>query len=329
VNPCSPNPCNNAPGGCFLPLGICKPAGASFTCDYQFKQAGIACDDGDPCTNSGIPDVCDGNGTCSGDAKICQTPPAAACLDGVVTSFLISGQCDGTNGACDYPSFEDTCAFGACDPITGLCAGNPCNNKEECVTPPSSCYQDTGTCEVISNVGRCSYAPRLPGTPCTNLQGCEGVCTNGGVCIATSCGAGGAAGAGQSGAAGDGGAAGDTSAGGAAGEGGEAGTAGVGGASGSGAAGQSGAGAGGAGTSGQGGASGGGGQGNAGGQPGASTKLPRVASKVPSTEIVESVQEGGCGCRAAGSSSPPGALGAALATLALLRRRPRRPVAQK
>jgi hypothetical protein len=303
-NPCSGFDCSAQLGPCEN--GLCVVESGAPKCLKSKAPKGTGCETGFPCALG----ICSEDGKCEA-SPVCQESPKTECKDSTtILSFLKDGFC-GANGACSYPSFENQCVFG-CDEGSGLCQGNPCPPNNVCNEPPSGCYEPEGKCNLLS--GRCSYVLRAQGSLCV-ADGCDGVCTNGGLCVVTSsCGQGGAGQGGDGGAGGEAGSGG----GGAAGDGG---TAGEGGAAGDGGVGQ-------AGTSGQGGAgaSGGqGGQGNSGGEAGAPGKLPRVAPKNPATvEVVESVQEGGCGCRAAGTPTAFGSWGAALAALAALRGRHRR-----
>jgi MYXO-CTERM domain-containing protein len=200
----------------------------------------------------------------------------------VVTSFLLEGTCSPETGNCVYPEFKDKCAFGTCDKAPLLCSGGPCSQQDTtCDSPPSSCYETSGTCDVTSET--CLYKQLPPGNPCQGKDGCSGVCTNGGFCACVG-GAGGSGG--EAGAAGNGGSAGEA----------------------------------GSGTGNSGGVSGGAaGEGGSAGQ--AVGKLPRIQRDQPGkAEVLESVQEGGCGCRTAPTDGR-GAWGLGLAALALLRRR--------
>lgn len=66
-DPCIGVVCTNPPGPCYMTNGVCKGG----ECIYAPKDAGVSCDDNDPCTED---TKCDGKGVCAGGSIVpnCQ-----------------------------------------------------------------------------------------------------------------------------------------------------------------------------------------------------------------------------------------------------------------
>jgi hypothetical protein len=131
---------------------------------------GVSCSDGDPCT---VGDTCK-TGVCKGVPRVCDQPPAAACVSG---SQLLTWDKVGTcqQGACVYAQKQITCGAGGC--VANQCTTDPCGTIS-CTTPPSLCFKPAGTC----SAGQCSYAyddgaTCNDGDPCTEIDQCNtGLC---------------------------------------------------------------------------------------------------------------------------------------------------------
>jgi hypothetical protein len=159
--------CNTPPDACHGQQGTCQNG----SCVYTFVD-GAPCDDHDPCT---VADTCM-NGGCFGRPKVCNTPPANACIS--TTSLLTydsQGTCSG--GLCVYASHDTVCS-GAC--MNDKCTNDACGSIT-CNTPPSVCYATSGSC---AN-GSCTY-PFANGTGCNDANPCttNDMCS-GGVCQGT------------------------------------------------------------------------------------------------------------------------------------------------
>jgi hypothetical protein len=131
---------------------------------------GVACNDGDPCT---VGDTCV-VGLCRGFPRVCNLPPAAACLSGTqLLTWDKVGTCQ--QGACVYAQKQITCGAGGC--VANQCAADPCG-ATTCTTPPSLCFKSAGTC----SAGQCSYGyddgvTCNDGDPCTENDQCNtGLC---------------------------------------------------------------------------------------------------------------------------------------------------------
>ncbi len=70
-DPCIGVKCNNPPDACHAATGTCTGG----TCSYGLKGAGIACDDGDPCTTG---DSCDDQGACVPGTAVADCSPDQA-----------------------------------------------------------------------------------------------------------------------------------------------------------------------------------------------------------------------------------------------------------
>ena len=108
---CDAGSANGQPGAC-----------CDATC--HFVQAGVACDDGNACTNQ---DVCDGAGQCMGG-----TPTVCSPLD----RCHIAGECDPGTGECSNPIAQDGTSCNDGDACT---TNDQCSNGECVGGPPVTC----------------------------------------------------------------------------------------------------------------------------------------------------------------------------------------------
>ncbi len=164
---CAAITCNQPPGPCFETVGTCS-GGA---CSYAPKGDGVACNDGNDCTDN---DACVA-GACSGTPKACVTPPAGTCSSTTsFTSHASPGAC--VAGACQYTANTQACTGGCSN---GACQSDPCAGVS-CTTPPSNTcatatsrrtYPASGAC----TSGTCSYAQT--DVPCSTSEVCQvGLC---------------------------------------------------------------------------------------------------------------------------------------------------------
>jgi hypothetical protein len=130
---------------------------------------GTSCIPADPCQEG----ACTG-GACETAPKVCDQPPAAACLDDHTKRvYQAQGTCSSSDGTCDYAYEDRECAScPACDP----CVGVTCNAPPA----PAACYAAAGTC---GSDGSCSYAYADghtcdDGNACTTADSCDtGACS--------------------------------------------------------------------------------------------------------------------------------------------------------
>lgn len=78
------------------------------------------------------------------------------------------------------PGTTDADSEPATTSVLGSTSTDPCG---ACATPPSPCFQDTGSCD--PETGECSYAPASMGTPCDDADACTGTssCDGAGACV--------------------------------------------------------------------------------------------------------------------------------------------------
>ncbi len=202
VDSCDPvDGCVNAPDDAMCDdtdpctANVCDPAAG---CDFtQPGPDGDPCDDTDTCTEN---DVC-ASGTCTGEAVVCDMPPADMC-DGDDLITYSGGMC--VDGACEYTETPTTCPAGCdagacivpdCDGTNDGAAcddGDPCTVDDVC-TGLNACAGTELDCTVLDdgcNVGVCDPAasacvaqPNADGTTCDDSD----ACTSGDVCTAGEC----------------------------------------------------------------------------------------------------------------------------------------------
>ncbi len=136
---------------CTPPAGSCLVGGtcgsATGTCSFVARDAGLTCNDLDPCT---LTDVCRTDGGCSGTQKVCGTSPGQC--------FLASGSCVPGDGGCTYPvNLGGSCSDGVACTAADTCLedGGCSGTAFTCLAPPGECYVDAGTC--LADAG-CAYA---------------------------------------------------------------------------------------------------------------------------------------------------------------------------
>jgi len=151
--------------------GECNPA--TGTCSNPEKVDGIACDDGDLCTQS---DACL-TGTCVGaDPVVCAA--ADQCHD--------AGECNPATGMCSNPEKADGAACADDDVCTrvdacraGICAGTDaviCTAQDQCHVA-GVCNPATGVC---SNPAAANGSACDDGNACTQVDTCSGGMCRGG-----------------------------------------------------------------------------------------------------------------------------------------------------
>ncbi len=170
---CQAGACSGANPVVCAALDQCHSAGvcaqATGMCSNPLKADGVACNDGNACTQT---DTCLA-GACTGN-----TPVNCAPLD----ACHVAGTCDAATGACSNPVAADG---GACDD------GNPCTTNDTCqagacggsalaCAPLDACH-DAGVCDPTT--GACSDPPKEAGASCDDGD----ACTMGDSCQAGAC----------------------------------------------------------------------------------------------------------------------------------------------
>ena len=172
-----------SPGSCLI-QGECYSDGASNPdnectyCDSAFatdqwrnKQAGIACDDGDACTQT---DTC--------DAGVCQGANPVTCAD--PEQCKREGVCNPDTGACTYANAQNgtTCDDGDACTQSDSCFNGTCTGSDDVVCAAQDQCHDAGVCD--SATGMCSNPAKADGTGCSDSDACTltDVC-NAGVCV--------------------------------------------------------------------------------------------------------------------------------------------------
>ncbi len=163
----SPMACNAPPSQCHQSTGTCSNG----ACSYALKSAGSSCDDGNACTSG---DACDATGVCAGTSTACATPPSQC--------YQPTGTC--ANSSCSY---APKTAGSPCDDGNACTTHDRCDGAGACVvtvvscnTPPTQCYQPTGTC----SGGTCAYSLKPAGSSCNDGNACTtgDVCNSSGTC---------------------------------------------------------------------------------------------------------------------------------------------------
>jgi MYXO-CTERM domain-containing protein len=174
-DPCTGKNCDQPPTQCHLNAGSCTNG----TCNYEPKATGATCDDQNACTER---DSCSASGQCAGEPKVCNSPPAATCVNGTTSrTFAAAGTCTAATGECAYTSTDTACPNG-CDSGTGRCTGDPCGSVT-CNQPPGACSLGIGDC----NNGTCTYGSKPSGVRCEDGDQCtsDETCNGSGECVAT------------------------------------------------------------------------------------------------------------------------------------------------
>ncbi|WP_159397792.1 Kelch repeat-containing protein [Sorangium cellulosum] len=131
--------------------GVCDPA--SGRCVDALAPAGVACDDGERCTNH---DECRG-GACAGLRVECH-----------VDGSCLMATCDEATGGCGAPTPKPDGA--ACNDddvctLADVCQAGVCTGSDLDVCPPLNSCHDEGVC-LVRTGGRCPSSPLPDGTPC-------------------------------------------------------------------------------------------------------------------------------------------------------------------
>ena len=158
-------------------VGICAPATGK--CSNPNKTDGVACNDGNLCTQT---DTCV-KGACSG-----ANPVACAASD----QCHVAGTCDVSTGACSNPNKADgvVCNDGNKCTQVDTCVAGACSGASPVACAASDQCHDVGVCDAAS--GTCSSPPKADGAVCndgnfcTQIDGCvAGVCAGGSPVVCT------------------------------------------------------------------------------------------------------------------------------------------------
>jgi len=198
LDTCVAGTCTGASPVICTAMDQCHDAGtcdsATGMCSNPAKADGVACDDGDMCTQT---DSCTA-GACTGGNPITCTA-SDQCHD--------MGTCDPTTGLCSDPAKADgdACDDGDMCTQTDSCQAGVCNGAMPVTCMAQDECHDAGMCD--STNGMCSNPEKADGTPCTGGTCKAGACIpdTGSSSSSSSSGAGGAGGEGGSATGGSGG----------------------------------------------------------------------------------------------------------------------------
>lgn len=171
-DPCAGISCDTPPNTqCWAPAGTCSNGICTYT-----PVAG-PCDDGDPCTTG---DTCNA-GTCQGTPLVCNTPPAAECVDSATRRVYNSvGTC--TAGQCQYAS-----TTASCDDSNACTTGDQCTGAGVCQSLGSLGCSDANACTTdrCDPVAGCVFAPSSGNACTTGSSECPTGTCSAGQCLAT------------------------------------------------------------------------------------------------------------------------------------------------
>ncbi len=142
-------------------VGVCDPA--SGACSNPQKADGVACDDGDACSQT---DTCQA-GACTGISPVICT--ASDQCHGV-------GVCNPASGACSEPTKEDgsACDDGDACSQTDTCQAGACTGGEPVACAALDACHDAGVCD--GAMGECSNPVKDDGAPCPGGSCVRGEC---------------------------------------------------------------------------------------------------------------------------------------------------------
>jgi|GEM_PF-1907402 len=172
------------PGNCFIQGtcvvdGVSNPDNECTYCDSTYatdawrnKQSGLACDDGDACTQS---DICDA-GTCVGGQPVVCANPEQCKREGV---------CNPDTGVCEFADASNgtQCDDGDACTQSDSCFGGACTGSDPVVCTALDQCHEAGVCD--SGTGLCSDPPKADDSPCDDADACtlSDTCQNG-TCLA-------------------------------------------------------------------------------------------------------------------------------------------------
>ena len=203
-NPCTIDVCVPETGACGVSAGDGVPCSDGDGCTLADACQGGACQPGTAPDCSGVEDPCNAS-VCAAtgpDAYECAKDPTpkegAPCTDGdgcTVGDACQAGSC-APGAAPDCSAESDACNAGACastDPDTFTCVKDPapmvgapcddglaCTESDACAAgvcegAPVQCADDSDPCTDPTcdpGTGACVTVPAVPGTPCSDGDGC-------------------------------------------------------------------------------------------------------------------------------------------------------------
>jgi cysteine-rich repeat protein len=140
--------------------GVCDPA--SGVCSNPNKTNGVACNDGNACTQT---DTCQ-SGACTG-----ANPVVCTASD----QCHVAGTCDPASGACSNPAKQDgsSCVDGNACTQTDVCQSGTCVGTNPVACAALDQCHDPGVCNTASGV--CSNPAKSDGSLCNDGNACTQV----------------------------------------------------------------------------------------------------------------------------------------------------------
>lgn len=131
TNPCATIKCEEQPSDTcdsgvlnVASTGICVEG----TCHYPTVQ--VPCESGECLEGGGACAKVEFEQTNPCEGKVCNTPPANTCVDGLMQTWSKTGICDG-GGVCNYQAVRSVCSNGCTDDGTA-CAEAICSDTRPC-----------------------------------------------------------------------------------------------------------------------------------------------------------------------------------------------------
>ncbi|HTJ46122.1 MAG TPA: lamin tail domain-containing protein [Kofleriaceae bacterium] len=166
--------------------GACQQADGTAFCPLQESQLDCTAS-GKLCMDGACIDAC--------NSTVCNTPPAATCSNGVLTTYAATGTCDSSSGTptCTYQPTSTDCTADdkVCEVGVGACV-DPCA-ADTCGSPPAdTCTGDIahvhpnpGTCTSPGGVVACDYPPTDVDCTATDQTCDNGACVD--PCVGFTC----------------------------------------------------------------------------------------------------------------------------------------------
>ncbi|MFT3709417.1 MAG: hypothetical protein QM817_17405 [Archangium sp.] len=144
------------PPTCFAMGGVCV---VDAGCRYV-PNVGADCNDGNDCS---MTDKCDSSGVCSGQVRVCNSPPPGQC-------WAPMGLCVPDAGCTYSPDVGAHCVDNDNCTIMDACLGDGGCEGTRVSCPPRECAGPTGNCDAD---GGCIYTPFDAGLSCGDAGSCN------------------------------------------------------------------------------------------------------------------------------------------------------------